>query len=114
MTDAAHKLVMAGAAAALAVILAGGEALAAGTSEAGHRAVPGHTHEHTGAPVPHGVVETLGGLTGTGLLATIVLGLLFRRAHWRVFRHHRVCAFVTIGLGLCHGTLALLSRLLGG
>ena len=57
------------------------------------------------------LMETLGILTAVGLLATAGLGVLFRRAHWKVFAHHRGCALVTIGLGLCHGALALWSRL---
>ena len=64
--------------------------------------------------VPHWLVETLGRLAAASLLTTGALGLLFRRARWKVLKLHRACAFATIGMGLCHGALALVARLGAG
>ena len=63
MADTVHKLVMAGAAAALAVIPVAGGVPAAEASEADHRAAPVHAHERTSALVPHWAIEALGVLT---------------------------------------------------
>jgi len=52
-------------------------------------------------------VEWSGILASVGLLSTIVLGVLFRRAHFRLFGYHRVCGIATVVMGACHGILAL-------
>ena len=55
--------------------------------------------------------EWFGVATAAGLFSTIVLGLLFRRGHLRVFAYHRACGVATVIVGACHGALALLSAL---
>ena len=58
-------------------------------------------------------VEWLGILTSVGLLSTIGLGILFRRAHFKVFAYHRASGIATVAIGACHGLLAL-AHWLGG
>ena len=67
-----------------------------------------------GVVVPHWLVEIIGRLAALGLLTTAILGLLFRRARWKVLKFHRACAIAAIGMGLCHGVLALVARMGGG
>jgi len=95
----------------LATISLAGSTAAFPTAQAAVSNEAHHQHEE-GWP-PEWAVKWLGFGTGACLLATISLGILFRRFHWKVFRYHRVVAIVTVGLGLCHGLLALAHRLGG-
>ncbi len=53
------------------------------------------------------LVFWLGVATAACLVATIALGILFRRVRLKVFKYHRTAGIITVALGACHGAVAL-------
>jgi len=66
-----------------------------------------HVHEHPGGISLFSFVKPLGVSALTLVLITFGTGLFRRKLSRRFLKIHKVCAWLAVGLALCHGILVL-------
>jgi hypothetical protein len=66
-----------------------------------------HEHEHPSGISLFSLVKPLGISALSLVLITFVTGLYRRKLSRRFLKVHKVCAWLAVGLALCHGILVL-------
>lgn len=67
-----------------------------------------HEHDHGISLSPISLIRPLGICALSLLLVTFLTGLFRRRLGRRFLKLHKILAFLTVGIALCHGLLVLL------